>query len=92
MRGKGRAVTQGHLVLCVFYWSDENIWSGEFAPDNGDTALIPKGMHLIVDADKVGILKAVVVQGSLIFLPHATDKSHRRMFDAEYIMVDGGHL
>ena len=91
IKSKGLAATQGHLVLCTYYWSDENIWSGEFAPGLGDTAVIPKGMHLVVDVDAVVKLQAVVVQGSLIFLPHA-NKQHVRKFDAEYIMVDGGHL
>ncbi len=54
--------------------------------------MIPKGMHLIVDVDRVPRLKAVVVQGSLIFLPHTSDKTHTRYFDAEYIYVDGGLL
>ena len=92
VKGKGRAMTQGQTVLCAFYWSDENIWQGEFAPGEGDTAVIPKGMHLIVDADSVPRLRAVIIQGSLIFLPNKQNPAHKRTFAADYIFVDGGHL
>ena len=42
-----------------------------------------------MNADIVPRLRAVIVQGSLIFLPHAV-KSQTRYFSADYIFVDGG--
>ena len=77
-------------VLCVYNWSDSDIWSGEFSPGLGDSAVIPKGLHLIVDVDAVPRLRAMIVQGSLIFLPKENDASHVRSFAADYIYVDGG--
>lgn len=53
VKNKGKAVIQGHMVLCTYYWNDDNIWSGEFAPGLGDSVVIPKGMHLIMNADIV---------------------------------------
>ena len=78
-------------MLCTYYWLDDNIWSGEFAPSTGDSVVIPKRMHLVMNADIVPRLRAVIVQGSLIFPPHA-DKTRTRYFDADYIFVDGGYF
>jgi len=38
--------------------------------------LIPKGMNVIVDSDQVGPLRAVVVEGQLIFKPHPSNLEH----------------
>jgi len=55
----------------------------------GESVWIPKGLNLLVDVDKVSMLKAVIVEGSLIFAPEA-DPTHERYFDAMYIFVNGG--
>jgi len=44
-----------------------------------------------MDIDSTPMLKAVVVEGSLIIPPHA-DPNHVRTFDAEYIFVRGGYM
>lgn len=50
------------------------------------------GMNVVVDSDNVGTLRAVVVEGKLVFKPE-TDPTHVRTFDAEYIFVHmGGKL
>jgi hypothetical protein len=46
----------------------------------------------LVDVDSTPVLSAVVVEGSLIFPPHASDESHVRTFDAHYILVRAGYL
>jgi hypothetical protein len=45
----------------------------------------------LVDIDKTPRLKAVVVEGSLIFPPGPTS-AHVRTFDADYIFVKGGYM
>jgi hypothetical protein len=44
-----------------------------------------------MDVDSTPVLKAVIVEGALIFPPH-TDPNHKRSFDARYIMVKGGYF
>lgn len=75
----------------VTYWSDEDTWGGEFAPVDGETVYVPKGLHLLVDVDFTPVLNLVLVEGSLIFAPDA-DPNHHRRFDAHYVMVKGGYL
>jgi len=49
-------------------------------------------MNVICDEDVVGVLRAVVVEGSLSFKPNA-NPNHLAKFDAYYIFVhDGGVL
>lgn len=89
------ATQNGHASMQTFsykyanYWSDLDTWSGEYIPQDGNSVIIPKGQTLIVDVDSTPVLKAVVVQGSLIFAPNA-DPTHHRTFDAEYVYVDTG--
>ena len=86
------ATQNGHSSMQTFrykyanYWSDLDTWSGEFIPIAGNSVSIPKGQTLVVDVDSTPILKAIVVEGSLIFAPDA-DPNHHRTFDAEYIFV-----
>ncbi len=49
-------------------------------------------MNVVVDSNSVGPLRAVVVEGQLIFKPDASP-THVRTFDAEYIFInEGGKL
>mmetsp|Transcript_20898 Transcript_20898/g.32323 ORF Transcript_20898/g.32323 Transcript_20898/m.32323 type:complete len:155 (-) Transcript_20898:460-924(-) len=57
---------------------DESVW-------------IPEGLNLLVDIDTSPVLKAVVVEGSLIFASDSDD-SHMRSFDANYIFVNKGRM
>ena len=74
-----------------YYWSDPNTWGGDFPPQNGDSVYIPVGMNVICDVDKVGVLQAVLVMGTLVFEP-SPDPTHLRTFDAYYIFVYSGGL
>jgi hypothetical protein len=77
----------------TFNWSDgEDTWGGEFAPVDGETFMVPKGFNLLFDIDTGPKLKAVLVQGALIFAPNAEDPTHHRTFDASYIFIDGGRM
>jgi hypothetical protein len=77
----------------VFRWTDgPDTWGGEGAPLDGETIVIPKGFNLLVDINQGPKLKAVIVQGSLIFSPNKEDPNHERSFDAHYIYIDGGRM
>ena len=85
----GYASKQDNEYIYANYWTDIDTWSGEFMPADGDSVAIPAGQTLIVDIDRSPKLKAVIVQGAMIFVPDA-DETHQRTFDAEYIYVDEG--
>ena len=57
----GYAATSGLTFLVVNKWSDENSWSGEFAPGKGDSIHIPTGQNLLFDIDTGPELGAVLV-------------------------------
>lgn len=80
---------QGNTFDYASYWSDPDTWKGEFAPQDGDSLHIPAGQMLIVDIDVSPMLWAVIVEGSLVFIPDK-DENHRRTFDANYIFIKGG--
>jgi len=73
--------------MYVSYWSEPSTWGGDFAPIEGDSVSIPKGLHLLVDVDQTPILNAVIVEGSLIFLPEESEPNHQREFRAHMIMI-----
>ena len=85
----GYASMQNFSYKYTNYWSDLDTWGGEYLPKDGDSVLIPAGQALVVDIDKSPILKAVVIEGSLIFSP-SSNLDHQRTFDAEYIYVSTG--
>jgi hypothetical protein len=91
--GMGSVSLDDNEFTYVYKWSDgADTWGGEFAPVDGETIMIPKGFNLLVDIDTGPKLKAVLVQGALIFTPNALDATHQRTFDASYIFVDGGKM
>jgi hypothetical protein len=85
----GYSSMQGNTYKYATYWTDNDIWGQELAPTDGDSVIIPKEQTLVFDGIASPILKAVIVQGALIFAPDA-DPTHQRTFDAEYIFVDKG--
>jgi len=88
---KGKVSTGGKLFTYGRYWSDPATWGGSFAPIDGESFVVSKGVNLIFDIDKSPLFQAVLVEGSLIFLPDAS-ASHQRTFDARYIFVKGGRM
>jgi len=89
--GKGLVSLKGQLFGYVMAWSSDITWGGEFAPIEGDSVYVPAGLNLLVDVDSTPHLKAVIVEGSIIFAPE-TDATHHRTFDADYIFVNHGKM
>ena len=75
-------------VMYLHKWSNTNTWGGENVPRDGDSVYIPKGMSVEFDLQRSGVLKAILIEGTLIFKPDI-DVRH---FDANYILVKGGYL
>lgn len=91
IEGKGNVATQGKLFRYVMIWSDPDTWGGEFAPMHMESVYVPTGLNLLVDVDTTPELNAIVIEGTMIFAPHA-DPDHERFFDARYIFVNNGTL
>ena len=89
---KGMIATKDLVYRYMNLWSDDDTWGGEFAPVEGESVYVPKGLHLLVDVDATPILNAVIVEGSLVFPPNDADANHLRTFDAHYVFVNGGYL
>jgi hypothetical protein len=67
INGVGNVALQGNTFTYVSAWSEPSTWGGDFAPIEGDSIHIPTGMNLLIDVDETPVLKAVIVEGSLIF-------------------------
>lgn len=91
IKNKGYVANQGVKFTYVSKWSNEKTWGGLFAPVEGESFVVSKGVNLLFDIDKSPKLQAVLVMGSLIFLP-SSDATHHRTFDARYIFVKGGRM
>jgi len=79
------AETLGNEYLYIDRWSSPLTWGGESPPGAGMMVSIPKGKNILMDVS-TPVLSTVIVEGKLIF----EDKD--LTFDAEYIMVMGGHM
>jgi hypothetical protein len=73
--GRGQVSLQGNMFTYVNAWSSDVTWGGEFAPLEGESVYVPKGLNLLVDVDSTPVLNAVIVEGSLIFAPEV-DSNH----------------
>lgn len=91
IRGRGYVATRGKVFKYVSVWSDATTWGGEYAPVDGESIHVPKGMNLYVDIQNSPRLNALIVEGGLIFEP-SQDRSHHRTFDAHYIFVRKGYM
>lgn len=58
----------------------------------GESVWIPAGLNLLVDVDSTPVLKAILVEGSLIFAPNDLNATYQKYFDAAYIFVSGGYM
>jgi len=91
IQGKGYVSLQGLKFTYVNAWSSDVTWGGEFAPLEGESVYIPTGLNLLVDVDSTPLLKAIIVEGTIIFAPEL-DPNHHRTFDAMYIFVQHGRF
>ena len=89
--GMGLVSNKGNLFRYASYWSDDTTWGGEFAPMEGESVFVPKGLNLFVDVDSTPVLNLVMVEGALIFAPE-TDPNHERYFDAHYIFLNHAYM
>jgi hypothetical protein len=89
--GKGEVSLKGNSFQYVNAWSADTTWGGEFAPLEGESIYIPKGLNLLVDIDSTPQLNAIIVEGTLIIAPDV-DPTHHRTLDAHYIFVNGGRM
>ena len=90
--GAGFVATRGSLYRYVSRWTDTESWGGDIPPQEGDFVEIPAGRNLLVDVNVPEKLAAVLIYGSLIFAPDASNEETQRSFNAGYIMVNGGYL
>ena len=74
----------------VSRWSDDSTWGGLFAPVEGESVAVPRGLHLLVDIPESPKLNAVIVDGGSLIFPSDEDESHLRPFDANVIFVRDG--
>ena len=85
----GLASMQGNTFTYANDWSDPDTWGGEYAPQDGESIVIPQGQMLIVDIKESPMINAIIVYGSLVFIPDS-DPTHHRTFDANYIFIQKG--
>ena len=71
-------------------WSESSTWGGQFAPVDGESVVVPKGLNLLVDIDHSPMLNMVLVDGGSIVFPSDYDPQHERTFDAKIIMINNG--
>ena len=71
-------------------WSKISTWGGQFAPVDGESVVVPQGLHLLVDIDASPKLNLVLIDGGSIIFPSDVDPNHQRTFDAKNIMIRNG--
>ena len=88
---EGKAVNKsGISPLYADRWSSRATWFNEPLPVEGDFVVVPKGQTLLVDVGTVPRLRSIIVEGILIFEDQAFASPNT--FDADYIVVNGGHM
>ena len=89
---QGNAALQGNNYRYCNLWSDEHTWS-VFAPIDGESVAVPKGLCLLVDIQNSPKLRLVQVDGgALIFPSNDDDPNYHATFDARYIMINNGTM
>ena len=74
----------------MYKWSDELTWGKDGKPEEMQSVHVPKGMVLYVDEPSPPRLRAVIVEGELIFASviHPDNcPTETATFDAEYIFA-----
>jgi hypothetical protein len=92
INGFGNAATQGQTFTYVSKWSEPSTWGGQFAPVDGESVAVHKGLNLLVDIDASPILNAVIIDGGSLIFPSDNDPNHQRTFDANLIYVQHGFI
>lgn len=90
VQGRGKIDTREKVFRYVSLWSQSSTWGGQFAPVDGESVAVPKGLNLLVDIDHSPELNMVLVNGGSIIFPSDADPNHERTFDAKVIFVKDG--
>lgn len=88
--GRGASDVGSNIFRYMSLWSESSTWGGQFAPVDGESVVVPKGLNLLVDIDHSPILNLVLVDGGSIVFPSDNYPKHERTFDAKIIMVNDG--
>jgi len=88
--GRGKVDTNEKVYRYVSLWSQTSTWGGQFAPVDGESVAVPKGLNLLVDIDTSPMLNMVLVDGGSIIFPSESDPNHQRNFDAKVIFINNG--
>ena len=88
----GKVALQGLVYRYVSLWSASSTWGGLFAPVDGESVSVPKGLNLLVDIDVSPVLNLVIVDGGSLIFPPSDDPNHVRTFDAHYIFINNGYM
>ena len=87
---RGKSDVSKNIFRYMSLWSEVSTWGGQFAPVDGESVAVPKGLNLLVDIDSSPILNMVLVNGGSIVFPSDNDPNHQRTFDARIIFVNNG--
>jgi len=90
VKGRGKADSLENIFRYMSLWSEDSTWGGQFAPVDGESVVVPKGLNLLVDIDASPQLNMVLIDGGSIVFPSHTDSDHERTFDAKIIFVNNG--
>jgi hypothetical protein len=67
-------------------WSNLKTWGTKYLPKEGQVVKINKQKTILFDVDNTPVLKRLVIDGTLIFLPEA-DPEHLRTLDTRSLVV-----
>lgn len=67
--GRGASDVGSNIFRYMSLWSESSTWGGQFAPVDGESVVVPKGLNLLVDIDHSPILNLVLVDGGSIVFP-----------------------
>ena len=90
IQGRGKLDSREMVFRYASLWSQSSTWGGKFAPVDGESVVVPKGLNLMVDIDHSPELDLVLVDGGSIIFPRDADPNHHRTFDARAIMIHNG--
>ena len=88
--GRGNADVGSNIFRYMSLWSETSTWGGQFAPVDGESVVVPKGLNLLVDITASPMLNMVLVDGGSIVFPSDNDPAHVRTFDSKIIFVNNG--
>eukprot|EP00210_Caulerpa_lentillifera_P009344 g8908.t1 len=83
---RGYVATNGHQFLYTEKWSESSTWGGTLPPREGDSVVIPKGKHVLLDISPPQ-LYVIIIEGTLEF-----EDSQDLHLQCSYIFIRNGSL